>query len=64
MRHTTARAAFGMTSRGFSVSPAATPMSSIDAYAKMTPDISMNIGDTPFGKKPLSVMLCRPAVAC
>ncbi len=55
--------AFGMIFSGFSVSPAATPHSSTDAYAKTTPWTTRSIGMTPDGKMPpLSVMVDRPGV--
>lgn len=55
--------AFGMIFSGFSVSPAATPHSSTEAYAKTTPWMTRSIGTMPTGKiPPLSVIEERPGV--
>lgn len=55
--------ALGMIFSGLSVSPAATPHSSTDAYAKTTPWITSSIGSMPTGKMPpLSVIVEKPGV--
>ena len=49
---------------GSSASAAVMPISSSPPNENMIAAIDIMSPDTPFGKKPLSVMLCRPAVAC
>ena len=52
--------ATGITLCGFSVSPAAMPMSSVPEKAKFTATMVIRIGKPPWGNQPSAVMLCNP----
>ena len=54
------RIATGMTLRGFSVSPAAIPISSVPEKAKFTATIVIRIGKPPCGNQPSAVILLSP----
>ncbi|MOA08088.1 hypothetical protein D3C78_1278270 [compost metagenome] len=53
------RIAQGTTFSGFSVSPAAMPISSVPENAKFTATMVIRIGKVPFGSQPEAVRLCR-----
>ena len=53
------RIASGTTFSGFSVSPAAMPISSVPEKAKFTATMVIRIGSVPCGSQPEAVRLCR-----
>ena len=58
-RITVVRIAQGTTFSGFSVSPAAMPISSVPEKAKFTATMVIRIGRVPCGSQPAAVRLCR-----